>query len=57
MKCGKLSNWVHWSYAVRTGTSTSIVSSKRGIGLLLSRAEHEPAIERGRQRWRSRRET
>ena len=24
MKCGKSSNWVHWSYAVRTGTWTSI---------------------------------
>src|SRR5689334_9399679 len=24
MNCGKVSNWVHWLYAVRTGTSTSM---------------------------------
>ena len=26
MNFGKVSNWVHWSYAVRTGTLTSTVS-------------------------------
>ena len=27
MNCGNDSNWVHWLYAVRTGTATSTVSS------------------------------
>jgi hypothetical protein len=27
MNCGKDSNWVHWLYAVETGTSISMDSS------------------------------
>src|SRR5919112_3889828 len=33
---GKDSNWVHWFYAVRTGTATSTVSSTCSICFLLS---------------------
>ena len=43
MKLGNSSNWVHWLYAVRTGTSTSTNSLILLIGYLLHDLNTSPA--------------
>src|SRR5207302_1179789 len=41
MKRGNSSNWVHWSYATRTGTLTSMDFFTVGMSCLLRRFLHE----------------